>query len=321
MAAMITTVFKKIAELVVVLFIVSLGTFGLLSLQKTDITTSQLAQGASEAEKTALRDSLGLNDPFFTRYWHWLTNAMQGDLGLSQKADRTPVSSIIGDALPISVQLAVMGLVIALVVAVPLAMWSARHQGGLIDRIIGACTFGVLSVPSFLSGLILIMIFVNTLGWFPRIGWVKISEGGLADNLHHALLPAITISLLEMALFLRILRSDLVTTLQENFILVAKAKGMSNLRLLLSDALRPSSFSLITMMGIVLGSMIGSTVIVETLFGLNGMGKTIVTAAVDGNVPIVQGAVLVIAVIYVVLNAAIDIAYGYLDPRSRRANV
>ena len=320
MAAMITTVFKKIAELVVVLFIVSLGTFGLLSLQKTDITVSQLGPGATDAERAELRASLGLDDPFFTRYWNWVTNAMQGDLGKSLAKDRRDVSTIIADALPISVQLALMGLVIALVVAVPLAMWSARHQGGLVDRVIGACTFGVLSVPSFLSGLILIMIFVNTLGWFPRIGWTPISAG-LMDNLHHALLPAITISLLEMALFLRILRSDLVTTLQENFILVAKAKGMSNLRLLLSDALRPSSFSLITMMGIVLGSMIGSTVIVETLFSLRGMGSTIVEAAVNGNVPVVQGAVLVIAVIYVVTNALIDIAYGYLDPRSRRANV
>lgn len=122
-------------------------------------------------------------------------------------------------------------------------------------------------------------------------------------------------------MFTRILRSDLVMTLGEKFILVAKAKGMSNARLLFSDAFRPSSFSLITMLGVVLGSMIGSTVIVETLFSLPGMGSLIVRAAQQGDMPMVQGAVLVIAVIYVVANGVIDIAYGYLDPRSRRAHV
>jgi len=161
---------------------------------------------------------------------------------------------------------------------------------------------------------------VNHLGWFPRSQWVRISEG-LGQNLYHAILPAIAISLLEMAMFTRILRSDLVMTLGEKFILVAKAKGMSNTRLLFSDALRPSSFSLITMLGVVLGSMIGSTVIVETLFSLPGMGSLIVRAAQQGDMPMVQGAVLVIAVIYVVANGVIDIAYGYLDPRSRRAHV
>lgn len=317
---MTRVVFKKIAELFVVLFIVSLGTFGLLSLMPGDPSVVKLGPGRMPEEYATARAAMGLDDPFFTRYWHWLSNALRGDLGQSLLPPESDVTARIGDALPVSLQLAVMGLAIALSVSVPLAIWSARHQGGLIDRLISACTFGVLSIPSFLSGLLLIMLFVNTLGWFPRSLWVRISVD-LGENLYHAILPAVTISLLEIAMFLRILRSDLITTLQENFILVAKAKGMSNMRLLLSDALRPSSFSLITMLGIVIGSMIGSTVIVETLFSLPGMGSLIVPAAQNGDVPVVQGAVLVIAVIYVVTNGVIDIAYGYLDPRSRRAHV
>ena len=116
-----------------------------------------------------------------------------------------------------------MGLVIALVVAVPLALWSAHHEGGVIDRVISAATFGVLSVPSFLAGLLLIMVTVNWLGWFPRSQWVRIGDS-LSGNLSHAILPAITISLLEMAMFTRVLRSDLVTTLREDYILASKAK-------------------------------------------------------------------------------------------------
>ncbi|MCD2097514.1 ABC transporter permease [Rhodococcus rhodochrous] len=317
---MVRTVIDKLIELVVVLCIVSLGTFALVSFIPGDPSVAILGEGYAPEDYARVRAEMGLDDPFSTRYWHWLSGALQGDLGTSIVPPQGPVIDSIGEAMPVSLQLALMGLVIAIVVAVPLAVYSARHQGNWIDRAIGAGTFGVLSIPSFLSGLLLIMLAVNHLGWFPRSQWVRISEG-LGQNLYHAILPAIAISLLEMAMFTRILRSDLVMTLGEKFILVAKAKGMSNTRLLFSDALRPSSFSLITMLGVVLGSMIGSTVIVETLFSLPGMGSLIVRAAQQGDMPMVQGAVLVIAVIYVVANGVIDIAYGYLDPRSRRAHV
>ncbi len=317
---MARTVIEKVIELVVVLFIVSLGTFALVSLIPGDPSVAVLGEGRSPEEYAQAREAMGLDDPFLTRYWGWLSGALQGDLGNSMVPPQGAVTDSIGAALPVSVQLALMGLVMAIAVSIPLAMYSARHQGGWIDRVISAGTFGVLSVPSFLAGLLLIMVMVNYLGWFPRSQWVRISDG-LGQNLYHAFLPALTISLLEMAMFTRILRSDLVSTLKENFILVAKAKGMSNTRLLFSDALRPSSFSLITMIGVVIGSMIGSTVIVETLFSLPGMGTLIVRAAQQGDIPMVQGAVLVIAAVYVVANGVIDIAYGYLDPRSRRAHV
>lgn len=317
---MARTVIEKVIELVVVLFIVSLGTFALVSLIPGDPSVAVLGEGRSAEEYAQARAAMGLDDPFLTRYWGWLSGALQGDLGTSMVPPQGPVTDSIGAALPVSVQLAIMGLLIAIAVSIPLAMYSARHQGGWIDRVISAGTFGVLSIPSFLAGLLLIMVMVNYLGWFPRSQWVRISDD-LGQNLYHAFLPALTISLLEMAMFTRILRSDLVSTLKENFILVAKAKGMSNARLLFSDALRPSSFSLITMVGVVIGSMIGSTVIVETLFSLPGMGSLIVRAAQQGDIPMVQGAVLVIATIYVVVNGVIDISYGYLDPRSRRAHV
>lgn len=317
---MTRVVLNKIVQLVVVLFVVSIGTFSLVQLIPGDPAVAALGEGHTPEEYAAARDQMGLNDPFLTRYWDWLSGALHGDFGQSLLPPNSEVSSRIADALPVSIQLAVMGLIIAVGVAVPVALWQARHEGGWIDRAASACTFGVLSVPSFLSGMILIIIFVNYAGWFPRSQWVRFTESP-GENLYHAILPAITIALLEMAMFTRILRGDLIATLRENFILVSKAKGMSNLRLLVSDALRPSSFSLITMMGISIGSMIGSTVIVEVLFSLPGMGSLIVRHAQQGDMPMVQGAVIVIAAIYVVINSIIDISYGYLDPRSRRANV
>jgi peptide/nickel transport system permease protein len=208
----------------------------------------------------------------------------------------------------------------ALAISVPLAMISAYRAGGRLDRMISAGTFGILSVPSFLAGLLIIMVFANQLGWFPRAEWSRLSEG-IGQNLYHAFLPALTIALAETAMFTRILRNDLIGTLNEDYILAAKAKGMGTMHILFSDALRPSSFSLVTLMGISLGRLIGSTIIVEYLFALPGMGSLIIGAADNGDFVMVQGAVLVIAVIYVVVNALIDISYGYLDPRIRRAHV
>ncbi len=212
-----------------------------------------------------------------------------------------------------------MGLFIALLLAMPLAMWSAAHEGGLIDRAIGASMFAMLSVPSFLAGLLLIAVFANASRLVPARPVGPAERGPGPEPLPR--LPACaTIALMELALFTRVLRNDLIVTLHEDFILAARAKGMSPRRILVADALRPSSFSLVTLLGISMGRLIGSTVIVEYLFALPGMGSLVVNAANQGDFPIVQGAVLVIAVIYVVANAVIDLSYGYLDPRTRRAH-
>lgn len=307
-----------VGELVAVLFLVSLGVFLLLSLVPGDPAVAVLGEGRTPAEYDALREQLGLNDPLLTRYGDWLGGVLTGDLGTSLVPPQTAVLDRIASALPVSLELALLGLVMALVMALPLAMWSAYHQGGRADRAISAVTFGLLSMPSFLIGLILIAVLVNSLGLFPRNEWVRPGDG-LAGNLSHAFLPALTIALMEAAMFTRILRNDLVTTLHEDFILAARARGMSPLRVMVSDALRPSSFSLVTVLGLSIGRLVGSTVIVEYLFALPGMGKLVIDAANQGNYPVVQGAVLVVAVIYVGSNALIDRSYGLLDPRTRRA--
>ncbi|WP_067439542.1 ABC transporter permease [Nocardioides jensenii] len=309
----------RIGELIAVLFVVSFGVFAMVTLMPGDPAVAILGEGHPPQDYENLRQELGLNDGLLHRYWDWLSGAVTGDLGTSLVPPQTDVTERILGALPVSVELAVLGLVIALVLAIPLAMWSAAHAGGAIDRMISATMFATLSVPSFLAGLLLIMIFANGLGWFPRAQWVRISED-IPGNLHHALLPAIVIAMMELALFTRILRNDLIVTLNEDYILAARAKGMPPWRIMVTDALRPSSFSLVTLMGISLGRLIGSTVIVEYLFALPGMGSMIVTSANQGDYPLVQGAVLIVALVYVVVNAGIDLSYGYLDPRTRRVH-
>ncbi|KAB2810546.1 ABC transporter permease [Pimelobacter simplex] len=309
----------SVLELAAVLFLVSIGVFLLLSLVPGDPAVAVLGEGRTPQEYAAMRHELGLDQPLLARYGDWLGGVLHGDLGTSLVPPQTGVLERIGSALPVSLELAVLGLVLALLIALPLAMWSAYHQGGRADRAISAATFGLLSMPSFLIGIVLIALLVDGLGLFARNEWVRIGDS-LGGNLHHAFLPALTIALMEAAMFTRILRGDLVTTLHEDFILAARARGMSPLRIMLSDALRPSSFSLVTVLGLSIGRLVGSTVIVEYLFALPGMGKLVIDAANQGNYPVVQGAVLVIALVYVASNALIDRSYGLLDPRTRRAH-
>lgn len=315
---MLRQIVLRVLELLAVLLLVSFGVFALLSLVPGDPAVALLGEGRTPEEYEAVRQQLGLHDPLMTRYFDWLGGVLTGDLGDSVLPPIVPVWDRLMAALPVSLELAFLGLAIALVTSIPLAMWSAYNEGGRIDRTIGAVTFGLLSVPSFLVALILIAVLVNSMGIFPRTGWVRLSDG-IGGNLSHVILPALTIALMEMAMYTRILRNDLVTTLHEDYILAARAKGMPPVRIMFSDALRPSSFSLITVVGISLGRIIGSTVIIEQIFGLPGMGKLIIESALTGNYPMVQGAVLLVAVIYVVSNLLIDLSYGYLDPRTRRA--
>lgn len=311
---------RRPVQLVAVLALVSFGVFLLVALLPGDPAAAILGPGHPPQDYAALRTELRLDQPLLQRYAEWLGHALTGDLGRSIVPPQASVVDRISSALPVSLELATLGILIALLLAIPLALVSAYHEDGVVDRIVSAVVFGVLSIPSFLLGLLLIMLLVDQLGLLPRSQWVRLTAD-LGGNLQHAILPAVVIALPEAALFTRILRNDLVRTLREDFVLAARAKGMPPRHVMLNEALRPSSFSLVTVLGISLGTLIGSTVIVEYLFSLPGMGTLVISAASQGDFPMVQGAALVIAAIYVLINTAIDLAYGYLDPRTRRVHV
>jgi peptide/nickel transport system permease protein len=307
----------KLLELAAVMVLVTFGTFMLISLVPGDPTVTILGPDRPPEQYEALRAELGLDRPLLEGYANWLSNAVRGDLGESITGGE--VASRVAAALPVSLQLAAMALVLSLIIAVPLAMVAAARPGGGIDRAVSALSFGLLSIPPFLSGLLLILVFVKAFPVLPRLEWVRLtSEEGLAGNLRHAILPVLAISFTVIPGFVRVLRSDLIETLQQDFVAAARARGRAPLRILVGDALRPSAFSLVTLIGISMGQLIGATVIVEVLFALPGIGSVAAKAAMGGDVPLVQGCVLVIAVIYVVANGLADAAYGWLDPRVRR---
>ena len=224
------------------------------------------------------------------------------------------VAASIGTRLPVTLQLMVFAQVLALLIALPLGVLAGYREGTRTDRAISSCAFGILSVPHFVLGIVLILIFAIELGWFPATGYKPLSEG-LGPNLRSIFLPALTLALVEAPVYLRLLRSDIATTLREEFVTVARAKGLSDFQVLVRHALRPSSFSLITVMGINIGHLIGGAVIIETLFALPGVGRLLIEAITRRDYMTLQGVVLFIGVSFVLVNLVVDAVYGLLDPR------
>jgi peptide/nickel transport system permease protein len=186
-----------------------------------------------------------------------------------------------------------------------------------LDRAVSTGTFAILSVPTFVSGLVLALVLTVEIHAFPRAGWVPLSAD-LHGNLEHAFLPSLVLALAIAPFYTRLLRAELIQTLQEDFILFAQAKGLPVRTVLFRYALRPSSLSLVTLSGLTIGALIGGTVIVETVYALPGLGTLLVNAVGVNDYPLVQGIVLVVGVAYVLVNLLVDLSYGLLDPRTRR---
>ncbi len=301
------------------LFVVSLLTFGLtLALPGSPIDAILGPQGQRTPEIIArLTEEFSLDKPWYVRYWDWLGNVLQGDLGRSYISDQE-VTEIILDRLPVTAELAIMAILMALIVAVPAGIYGAYRANGTGDKISSAIFQVFLSLPSFIAGILFIAVLAVRLGWFPAGTWNRISTEGVWANLQTAFLPALALSLTQMAIFARILRSDMIATLQENYILSARAKGLRDRYILIRHALRPSSLSLLTVVAINTGALLGGTVVMEFLFAIPGLGGRLLNAIFQRDVIVIQGIVMVVATIYVVLNALVDVLYAIVDPRIRK---
>lgn len=306
---------RQLVRLVVVLFCVTLLTYTIVNILPGDVAIVILGNLATPQDIAGLRADLGLDRPMLVRYFDWLGSALSGDLGRSYRSGEPVVQAII-DRLPVSLQLMVMAQVIALGIAIPVALLSVRRPGGLFDRISASAAFGFLAMPNFMLGIVLIYLFSVTFDLLPATGFTPMSEG-LWDNLESMILPSLTLGLIEWTVLMRVLRSDLLTTLKEDFILLARAKGLPQWRVLLQHALRPSSFTLITILGLNIGGLIGGAVIVEQIFALPGVGRLLLGGIFNRDLILVQGTVAFIAVGFVVINFLVDMLYAVLDPRVR----
>lgn len=308
---------RKLLALIPVLFLVTFATTALPDMVDGSPVAQMLGPGSTPQDLKDLEHEFGYDKSLPVRYVEWVGNALTGDLGESLKT-RTSVTEGIVDRFPVTLELAVFSLLMALIVAVPLGVWTAAKAGTRVDRAVGGVSSALLSIPTFVSVFLLVYFFANPemIPAFKPTGWEYISVD-FAKNIEFAFLPALALALAEIPQFQRLLRSDMLATLQEDFILTARSKGLSTPYVLFRHALRPSSFSLLTVSGLTLGRLIGGTVIVESYFSLPGLGQGMYQAINGNDIPVVQGTVVVIAIIYVLLNTLVDIGYSLIDPRVR----
>ncbi len=306
----------RLLQLIPVMILVTLATFLMTELLPGDPAIAILGENARPAQIAAVRKELRLDEPVITRYFEWVGSAVKGDLGRSIVSHQ-PVSEVLRQRMPVNLELAVLASLLAVLVAIPLGAWSAYRAGRMFDRATSAASFGVVAVPPFLLGLILVALLALKVELLPNTGWVKLSES-VTDNLRFLVLPVLTLALGEIAVYGQLLRADMAATLQEDYVLAARARGLTNRHVLMREALRPSSFSLVTLAGVNLGRLIGGTVIVEKIFGLPGVGIAITQAIPQKDFPMLQGGVLMLAVAYLVINLVVDMSYTLLDPRVRR---
>lgn len=305
----------RLLRMATTLWAISLATFGMTALLKGDAAETILGQTADPQALDALRAELHLDDPFWQRYFTWLGNAVQGDFGLSY-TQAEPVSTLIGRALPVTLELIVLSMIVSLALAIPLGVLTAARPNNVFSRMVRVGSYALLSVPPFVIGVALVVVFALQRQLFPPAGWVPFSTDPL-ENLRFAALPVATLALAQVAILTQVLRGDMTSTLDQDFVSFADSKGLPARRVLFVHAFRPASFSLFTLAGAQFGYLVGGTVIVEVLFNLPGLGTAMTTAIAQRDLVTVQGITLFMAAAFVIVNFVVDSLYALIDPRLR----
>jgi peptide/nickel transport system permease protein len=296
-----------------VFFLVTFAASALVDLMPGSPAGAILGGAASQEQIDALNAQYGYNLPVWQRYFAWLGRALHGDLGTTLFSHQS-VSELLVQRALITFELAFLALGLALAISIPLALFTAMRPGGKLDSILRAGTSVILSIPSFVVVVLAAFIFAVTLKWLPAGGWVAPTKS-LLDNLRYAALPVLCLAIYEMAFFYRVSRGEFIATLQEDFILVARAKGLPTSYILTRHVLRPSLASLITFFGLSLGRLLGGSFIVEAFFIVPGIGWTAINSVANKDMATLQAILLLAVLVYIVIFILIDIGYAIIDPR------
>ncbi|HMM42082.1 MAG TPA: ABC transporter permease [Thermomicrobiales bacterium] len=289
--------------------------FFMLRLVPGDPVSVMLSGEYSPEAAAQLRKNLGLDQPLYRQYVTWMGNVLQGDLGASI-ATKEPVTRAIMRALPKTLSITALGFLIGVVIAIPTGMLAALKRGSAFDFIASTATFAGISLPTFWFGIVFILIFAVRLGWLPSVGYVSPSDG-LWPWFEHLLLPGLAAGVGEAAILMRFMRAGLLEVLGSDYIRTARAKGLSERRVILGHAMRTALIPVVTVAGLSLAGLLGGLVITETVFSISGVGRLLTSAIFNKDYPIVQGVILLITLIFVLANLIVDIAYTVLDPRIR----
>lgn len=314
MPSVLKEILNRLVSLVIILFGLSILTFGLTYLLPSDpveMLLESMGSGTDPEIVAALEESYGLDQPFLVQYWNWLVGIFHGDFGTSVYYGE-PVADVLARKLPNTIKLAVSSFILMILISFPLGILSAVYKNRIADYIIRFMSFLGISMPTFWFGMILIYIFAVQLGWLP--------VGG-SDSLKCLILPSITLAVTNSAYYIRRIRSVMLEQMNEEYISGCRSRGMKKFRIIFFHVLPNSLLSIVTMLGMSFGSMLGGTMIVETVFSWNGIGKAAVEAISNRDYQLIQGYALWMGVIYVLVNLVVDISYRWLDPRLRKGAV
>lgn len=306
---------QRIAQALLVLFIVSALVFLLVHIIPGDPVLTLLGFEASEKQIAELRAELGLDRPLPLQFTGWLGNVLSGDLGTSLTY-KEPVAEVIAARLPVTLLLGLLAFVLAVILGVLAGLVSALNRGTIIDGLVTVTATLGLATPVFWLGVIAIYVFSLALGWLPSQGYVSLAEDPLRA-LSHLAMPAVALSLAPMAAIARQTRSAVLEVVNQDYVRTAWSKGLSRSRIIRRHILCNALVPILTLMGVHLNHLLGGSVIVETVFNLPGMGRLVVGAVFDKDIQVVQSCILVFAAIVITVNLLVDLSYGYLDPRTR----
>nr|WP_225608285.1 MULTISPECIES: ABC transporter permease [Pantoea] len=304
---------KRLLLMVYTLLVVSLLVFGITQLLPADAAVTLLGQNATPEALAAVRERLGLDAPAWLQYWHWLTQALQGNFGVSMR-NGLEVAPTLLTALSRSLLLAVCALILMLIIAIPLGIWAAVRRGKTADVLVSVISYIGISFPEFVTATLVLLLFADVWQILPATGYVPLSEN-VVSGIQHLILPSVTVALILVAHVSRMVRSEMVDVLHTDYIRAAWLKGLSRRRILWRHALRNGLLPTITIVALDVGYLLGGIVVVEEIFAIPGIGRELIVAVQARDLPTIQAGVMILAATYSVVNFLADLAYVTLDKR------
>jgi len=304
---------KRLLLMVYTLLVVSLLVFGITQLLPADAAVTLLGQNATPEALAAVRERLGLDAPAWLQYWHWLTQALQGNFGVSMR-NGLEVAPTLLTALSRSLLLAVCALILMLIIAIPLGIWAAVRRGKTADVLVSVISYIGISFPEFVTATLVLLLFADVWQILPATGYVPLSEN-FVSGIQHLILPSVTVALILVAHVSRMVRSEIVDVLHTDYIRAAWLKGLSRRRILWRHALRNGLLPTITIVALDVGYLLGGIVVVEEIFAIPGIGRELIVAVQARDLPTIQAGVMILAATYSVVNFLADLAYVTLDKR------
>jgi peptide/nickel transport system permease protein len=319
---MLAFILRRLAQAIVVMVTVALVSFMLFQ-YVGDPVVFLLGQDATPDQVAELRAALGLDKPFIVQFWHFLLNAAHGEFGISLRQG-AKVSVLIAERFPATLELALVAAVLALAVGIPMGVYAALRRGSFLSQVFMTVSLLGVSLPTFLIGILLILVFAVMLGWFPSFGRGEVTHiGGWSTGLlnakgwHHIVLPAVTLAIFQLTLIMRLVRAEMLEVLRTDYIKFARARGLTDRAVHFGHALKNTLVPVLTITGLQLGGLIAFAIITETVFQWPGMGLLFIQAVTFADIPVMAAYLCLIALIFVVINLVVDLLYFAVDPRLR----